>query len=162
MNSLTLALLLLVSCSVAKTDDANPHYHSHVDSRGSVRGLEIYRTDKETKPSLRDRRKRAISPFLRAWKSLLNTVYGSRRFTLDGKEIQLFAKIGTTEDALRDFISLNPKSVIQDAYGMRGQVGNQLIELRTMSRSGPQLPSLFVFSGKEASEISNKVTRAIF
>ena len=107
------------------------------------------------------RQKRAFSPFQRAWKAILKTVYGSRTLLFEGKEIKLYAKVGTTDDALKDFIALNPNSVIQDALGMRGQVGNQVIELRTLSPSGNQPPSLFVFGGTEAGTQQKSITSDI-
>lgn len=79
-----------------------------------------------------NRRKRTImtvnAAFLRAWKSILRTAIGS----LFGLNEKAFIKIGTMDDAMKDFISFKPDEIIEDSrHGslLRGFVGNQVIKI---------------------------------
>ena len=166
MNPVTLTLLLLGTFCVAASNDDYYRAAQNLDVKLYADGVRNTTFTFEDRTSTISRRKRTLAPFLRAWKSILKTVYGSRTLTLEGKEVKLYVKVGTSDDALNDFIALNPNNVVQDALGMRGIAGNKFIELRTLSTSGPQPPSLFVFGGRPSTSIpgvpGKPVTRVIY
>ena len=166
MNPVTLTLLLLGTFCVAASNDNYYRATQNLDVELYADVLGIQRPHLKTGPAQLSRRKRAFATFLQAWRSILKTVYGSRTLTLEGKEVKLYVKVGTSDDALNDFIALNPNNVVQDALGMRGIAGNKFIELRTLSTSGQQPPSLFVFSGRASTSIpgvpGKPVTRVIY
>ena len=113
--------------------------------------------------------KRALSPFAQAWKALLKTTIGYRRMPLLGTEHKIFAKIGSLEQAKRDFLSLGPTDVVKKGYGYKGQVGNEVIELHTKASDGSKIPRavLYVVDGEDAKiaygvQSSSKAAREIF
>ena len=75
--------------------------------------------------------------------------------------MKLYAKVGNMDDALKDFVALNLTNIAQYALGMGGKVGNQFIVLRNSSPSGPRSPSLFVFGGKDASNVAGVPSKQI-
>ena len=77
------------------------------------------------------RQRRAVisfnAAFLKAWKAILKTTMGST-FRLNEKA---FIKVGTLDDAMKDFISFRPKGIFNDAHfrSLQGYVGNQVIKI---------------------------------
>ena len=82
------------------------------------------------------RQKRATMTFNRAWKVLLKTTVGSKNIYGDygngiPTKIKAFAKVGSADEAARDFYSLLPTQVKQVPVGLAGKVGNKGILLHT-------------------------------
>ena len=79
-----------------------------------------------------NQQKRAVTPFnvfsLRAWKALLKTTRGSITGNHFGKT---YVKIGTMDDAMKDFLSFRPKGIhrTDDLGSLRGNIGNRVIQI---------------------------------
>ena len=86
-----------------------------------------------------------------------------------GPQRKFFAKVGTNEQAKQDFLSFGPKNVLQTGYGLKGHVGNEIIELHTRAPDGSKIPRaiLYVVDGEDAKiaygvQSSSKLTREIY
>ena len=154
MHLATLILLLLGPCSAVPLDN------DHEDDTGAYRnvadtnhlygerypgGLINYRAYINTNQRHDDRHKRALSPFLQAFKAILKTTFGYRRMKVLGTERKMFAKVGTYDDAVADFHSLGATNIVPEKYGLRGQVGNQVIELHTRLSVGSRIPRAILY-----------------
>ena len=79
------------------------------------------------------RHRRAVTSinafFLKRWQALLKTTIGST-FGINEKA---FIKVGTMDDAMKDFVSFRPKGIFNDARpgSLKSYVGNQVIEINT-------------------------------
>ena len=165
----TLLLLVLMPCIAAQLAD------DHQVDTGSYNGdRAITRLDGErytgklehdgfyilTQQRKGHRQKRGLISFLCAWRALLKTTLGSRVFVEHALKEKIFVKVGTLDNAVEDFYSLNPTRIIQDSHGLRGHVGNQIILLDTHP------PTMFVLDGNRARDFfgvprSNKISRGI-
>ena len=79
------------------------------------------------------RQKRATIAFNRAWKVMLKTTVGYQNIYGDYGEgimkIKAFAKVGSADEAARDFYSLMPTHIEQVPHDLMGEVGNKGILL---------------------------------
>ena len=134
----TLPLLVLTSCVATFVGN---NRHSATRALGDVAGGKIHiiggsENGKNVVGTLKEndhRQRRAVisfnAAFLKAWKAILKTTMGST-FRLNEKA---FFKVGTLDDAMKDFISFRPKGIFNDArFGsLQGYVGNQVIKIET-------------------------------
>ena len=107
--------------------------------------------------------------FLPAWKAILKTTIGYRRMHDLVTERKLFAKVGTMRQAKKDFLSLGPTEVVKTGYGLKGHVGNEVIQLHTRASGTSKIPRaiLYVMDGNDAKiaygiQSSSKLTREIY
>ena len=164
-------LLLLGSCIAAwQNNDKSEMYRDH-RFYGRLYPAELINDHAYTGTRLAryQRQKRAFSPFQQAWKAILKTTIGYRRMPVLGSERKFFAKVGTNEQAKKDFLSLEPKDVVQTGYGLKGHVSNEIIELHTRAPDGSKIPQaiLYVVDGEDAKiaygvQSSSKTTREIY
>ena len=98
--------------------------------------------------------------FRKAWKAILQTTMGSSY----GFEEKIFVKVGSMNDAMKDFMFLRPTQIVHadPDGGLRGYVGNQVVELEEDFTGQPVLK---IFSGETARGYgvsnSNKIERSI-
>ena len=59
----------------------------------------------------------------------MSSTIGFRWIQLFGVKIKYFVKVGTTDDAFKDFYSLRPTGVRREGFQSVGQVGNQKVVL---------------------------------
>ena len=123
-----------------------------------------------------DRQKRALSSFfIQRWKDLLETTLGFRWrsswSTYQSRSVALkeFAKVGSWEDAVRDFYSFRPEYVngesIRGLTRYRGRVNGQQIELSPPEVDGENAV-LYAVAGEDAKRLKKypdavKIPRAI-
>ena len=89
-----------------------------------------------------------IVAFRKAWKAVLQTTIGSSF----GFEEKIFVKVGSMNDAMKDFMFLRPTRIVHadPDGGLRGYVENQVVELDEDSTGQPILK---IFSGETAREL---------
>ena len=136
--SLSLLFLLLASATAAADDH---HTHPHPGGVDPNVPYPIIHSDGFNKHHIDAgqttyrRQKRGVSAFFRAWKRLLKTTIGFQTFyaNIGGKFIQgkHYLKVGSLDDARRDFHSLGPKNIEQISSGLIGDVGKKLVLLRS-------------------------------
>ena len=95
-----------------------------------------------------NRYKRTLSPFLLAWKRILETTFGFRRINILGIRGQVLAKKETYTDALQDLVSLKPNQIVEEKYGLRGVARNHVIEL--VRRESLTPPTQHILDPKDA------------
>ena len=109
--------------------------HDTTRAQGGAEGWNEYTHGIPEKGVFEDdyRHRRAVASinafFLKRWQALLKTTIGST-FGINEK---VFIKVGTMEDAMKDFLSFRPQGIINDARPdrLKGYVGNQVIEINT-------------------------------
>ena len=80
------------------------------------------------------------------------TTYGFRWMQFYGEKVKHFVKVGTTDDALKDFYSLSPTEVRRESYGLVGKVGNQDVLL--MPPASPGRPPVLQLRGPSVRQIT--------
>ena len=140
----TLPLLVLASC-VASFVCGNRHSATRAlgdVANGNINiigGSENVKNVVRTLKEQDHRQQRAVisfnAAFLKAWKAILKTTMGST-FRLNEKA---FIKVGTLDDAMKDFISFRPKGIFNDAHfrSLQGYVGNQVIKIENNFMNKP-------------------------
>ena len=137
-------LFLLLAAATAFTDDHQTIAGAYPDGVDpnipyqiiySLRFKKHHQTLIEARKTINLRQKRTVSVFFRAWKRLLQTTIGFQTVYnhIGGIVIQgkTYLKIGSLDDASKDFYSLRPRNVEQKQQGLSGEVGNKLILLRS-------------------------------
>ena len=100
-------------------------YTTHLNKRGIPSVLRHQRDPYTTRLN-----KRAVSSVLRAWAELVKTTLGFRLVQFpSGVKGKFFVKVGTSQDALRDFYSLRPTGVSREGNALVGEAGNQYVTL---------------------------------
>ena len=172
---LQISLVLVLTYCVAANGGAN--HENEIDASYGGTGSNDFAVDKytgnlgngrtDTNYRKHNLQKRALSSFLQAWKRILATTLGSKRYIYsDNTKAKMFFKKGTADDAFTDFYSLRPTRTWQSPTdgSLLGISGNQVFELK--SAKGNTHPILFLLNGKNARELfgipsPNKIERSI-
>ena len=137
-------LFLLLAAATAFTDDHQTNAGAYPDGVDpnipyliihSLRFKKHHQTLIEARKTTNLRQKRTVSVFFRAWKRLLKTTIGFQKLynNIGGVFVQgrTYLKVGSLDNARRDFHSLGPTNIEQRPYGLSGEVGNKLVLLRS-------------------------------
>ena len=163
----TLLLPMLVSMVTARHDgrDVGTYQADAVtnilEGHGYPITLEVHRRFIDRHRREGHRHKRTINTFFYNWLRIVRTTIGVERYRLDNLEAKIFFKVGSLDDAVSDFYSLNPTSIGREGEILTGKVGNQVIVIDSSDR----VPVLNVESSHDAKHYKvinrNKVTRSI-
>ena len=123
-------LLLSSGCSAADQDnDSNTFVHA--DDSNKFHGDISYIGARQVYTL---RQKRGTTSVFRLWAELLKTTLGSRWVKFHGgNNVMTFIKVGTLDDAVKDFKLLGPTRVKQEGNTLLGQAGDKAIELKLPS-----------------------------
>ena len=150
--SILVSLVFIVAepqadAGVYRFHDVKPSLSNRIFHRG---GLDKHYTLTAVPQQTYQRHKRAMTSFAYAWVKLLKTTWGVRKINHQGFEVKEFAKIGSVEDATKDFYSLGPKFVEEDAFGLNGQVENKFIMLTGCTANPCQLPPVILLADSDS------------
>ena len=164
----TRLLPMMVSMVTLRHDrhDVGTYYADAVanilEGHGYPITLEVHRRFIDTHRREGHRRKRAINTFFYNWLRIVRTTIGVGRYQIDNIDAKLFFKVGTLDDAVSDFYSLNPTSIDRKGEFLTGKVGNQVIIIDSRHKVAPVLNVVDSGDAKHYKVINrNKATRQI-
>ena len=127
LSTLSLLLVLLAAATIIGNQASDTGLNT-VERARSTNILGKYRIYGDVRQSSNHRQKRTMSPFLKGWKSILKSTVSVKSAQFGSLKLKMFAKVGTSDNAIADFNLLAPKRVVKiPGVGLVGRTGNQEI-----------------------------------